>query len=71
MEFPKTPLNYQNSQSLKYEKKIRSIWELKKDPEKRNLLLKADYPFFAKHIDMVSPEAIEAALKISKDIKKD
>ena len=62
IEFQNSPLNYQK-------KKVRHLWSLKEEPEKKSLLSRAGYPFFVKHISSISLEAMEAALKISGDIK--
>lgn len=57
------------SESLTREKYMRLKFDQKTDIEKKTLLTKANYIFFVKHLDMISPQAIEAALKISNDIK--
>ena len=69
IEFQNSPLNYQNKRALDREKKVRHLWSLKEEPEKKSLLSRAEYPFFAKNINLISLEAMEAALKISGDIK--
>jgi len=69
IEFQNSPLNYQNKRALDREKKVRHLWSLKEEPEKKSLLSRAGHPFFVKHLSSISLEAIEAALKVSGDIK--
>ena len=62
-------VSFQNKRALDREKKVRHLWSLKEEPEKKSLLSRAGYPFFVKHISSISLEAMEAALKVSGDIK--
>lgn len=64
MKFPNIPLRYQSKRI----KKMKTVWSKKSPDVQRDLLKKAGYPFFINRVHDVSPEAIDACLKISGDI---